>query len=126
VRPSSKLALLLDEMFSPAIAEELRRRGHDVVAVAGDPRLQSMTDTEVFGWAKTDGRRVVTENVADFRPLLFDDPQSPGVLFTSSRSLPRRRRSMGALIAALDGWLVTAKQQPLAAEAWLSPPSRSR
>ena len=26
--------LLLDEMFSPAIAAELRRLGHDVVAVA--------------------------------------------------------------------------------------------
>ena len=32
------MKLLLDEMLSPASARELRSRGHDVDAVAGNPR----------------------------------------------------------------------------------------
>lgn len=43
--------LLLDEMFSPTIAEDLRRRGHDVLAVAGDPPFRSMSDPELYEWA---------------------------------------------------------------------------
>ncbi len=50
-------ALLLDEMFSPDIAEELRRRGHDVIAVAADLRLRAMTDSELFALAVEQGRR---------------------------------------------------------------------
>jgi hypothetical protein len=34
VNQRSDATLLLDEMFSPAIAAELRQRGHDVIAVA--------------------------------------------------------------------------------------------
>jgi len=34
--------LALDEMFSPQIAAELVRRGHDVVAVAADPALAGL------------------------------------------------------------------------------------
>ena len=34
--------LLLDEMFSGAIAEQLRAKGHDVLAVVADPALVAL------------------------------------------------------------------------------------
>ena len=100
-------ALVLDEMVTPSIAEELHRRGHDVIAVAADPRLRSVTDTELYEWAAQQHRRIVTENVKDFRPLLVHagSPAGPGVLFTSNRTFPRSRRSVGLLVSALDHWL---------------------
>ena len=33
-------------MFSPVIAQQLRERGHDVIAVAADPRLRALDDAE--------------------------------------------------------------------------------
>lgn len=62
--------LLLDEMFAPQIAEALRRRGHDVVALVADPELRALPDPEVYEWAGGQRRRVVTENVKDFRVLV--------------------------------------------------------
>ena len=114
-------AVVLDEMFSPRIASELRTRGHDVIAVAADPQLRSMTDGELYEWATTERRRIVTENVKDFRRLLLGDADRtiPGLLFTSARAFPRSRRAPGALIVALDGWLsrrVAATRPP---EDWL-------
>jgi hypothetical protein len=40
--------LLLDEIFSPQIASELARRGHDVVAVAAATELAGLPDD--VGW----------------------------------------------------------------------------
>jgi len=116
-------ALLLDEMFPPAIADELRRRGHDVIAVAADPRLRSMTDSELFAWAVEQGRRIVTENVNDFRPLLvnWSEGARPAVLFTSSRTFPRSRRSPGPLITALEHWLTRPDTATRPPEDWLQP-----
>jgi len=112
-------ALLLDEMLSPKIADELRRRGHDVVAVAADPMLRSKTDAELFEWARENRRRIVTENVRDFRPLLRDDSSGPGVIFLSSRTFPRSRKTVGVLIRALDAWLVSASRSAHPPEDWL-------
>ena len=61
--------LLLDEMFSPQIASELVRRGHDVVAVAADPALAGLPDEQVLEWATSQGRCLVTENVKDYEVL---------------------------------------------------------
>jgi hypothetical protein len=120
-----RVALLLDEMFSPDIAVELRRRGHDVIAVAALPELRSMSDVEIYGWASGEGRRIVTENVKDFRPLLVHDAElvGSGLLFTSARTFPRSRRSPGSLIVALDGWLTQADVLIRPPEDWLMPAS---
>lgn len=112
--------LLLDEMFAPRIAEELRRRGHDVLALVADAELRSLSDPEVYAWAGEHGRRVVTENVKDFRPLVATGAGC-GVLFTSSRGFPRSRRNLGPLIDAIDRWLVAPASPPLATEHWLLP-----
>jgi len=61
--------LALDEMFSPQIAAELVRRGHDVVAVAADPGLAGLPDEQILEWATEQGRCLVTENVRDYEAL---------------------------------------------------------
>jgi uncharacterized protein YbjT (DUF2867 family) len=63
------LRLLLDAMFDPVIAEQLRRRGHDVVAASRHPRLAKVPDPDLFAAAQTDQRAVVTENVPDLLRL---------------------------------------------------------
>jgi predicted nuclease of predicted toxin-antitoxin system len=115
--------LLLDEMFSPAIAAELRQRGHDVIAVADRPDLRAKSDEEIFAWASAERRWLLTENVKDFRPIMLRvvSAGSPGcgLLFTSSRALPRSRKNPGPLINALHAWLTDGPPAPLATESWL-------
>ncbi len=114
-------ALLLDEMFSPAIARQLRERGHDVLAVAADPRLRALDDAKLYEWARANGRRLVTENVKDFRPLLRreEGEAGPGILLTSSRTFPRSRRSVGLLVAAIESWLCLPDAVSRPPEDWL-------
>jgi hypothetical protein len=118
-------------MFSPSIAAELRRRGHDVMAVAAEPELRSMTDAELYAWATAESRRIVTENVKDFGRLLMQESEltGPGVLFTSVRTFPRSRRAPGSLITALNNWLTLAAVDERPPEEWLlalDPASPSR
>src|ERR1700686_831911 len=110
-------------MFSPSITAELRRRGHDVMAVAAEPELRSMTDPELYAWASAESRRIVTENVKDFLRLLMQESEltGPGVLFTSARTFPRSRRAPGSLITALDNWLTLAGVDERPPEEWLLP-----
>lgn len=63
------MKLLLDEMWPPAIAAELRERGHDAVAAAERPDLRGRPDEVVFAAALEEARAVVTEDVADYRSL---------------------------------------------------------
>ncbi len=101
--------LLLDEMFTPMLADRLREEGFDVLPVAGHATLAAASDEEVMRWAAAQGRRLVTENVKDFQPLVQlanerGEP-TPRLLYTSSRRFPRSRRNPGPLLAALRGWL---------------------
>jgi predicted nuclease of predicted toxin-antitoxin system len=116
--------LLLDEMFSPAVAAELRQFGHDVIAVADLPELRSKSDDEVFAWACAEKRWVLTENVKDFRPILLRALQGGlptcGLLFTSSRTFYRSRKNPGPLIGALHAWLTAGPPAPSVTESWLT------
>jgi uncharacterized protein DUF5615 len=107
--------LLLDEMFSPQIASELVRHGHDVVAVAADPALAGLPDEQVLDWATGQGRCLVTENVKDHevlrRAAAAQGRTHPGLLYRASRRFPRTRRFIGALVVALDRMLA-ADQLP--------------
>jgi predicted nuclease of predicted toxin-antitoxin system len=115
--------LLLDEMFSPAIAAELRELGHDVIAIAERPDLRSKSDEEVFAWASAERRWLLTENVKDFRPIMLRSlqagPLACGLLFTSSRAFPRSRKNPGPLIRALQAWLTAGPPAPPVTEFWL-------
>lgn len=120
-RPAVRL--LLDEMFAPAIAAELRALGHDVIAVADRPDLRSKSDEEVFAWASTERRWLLTENVKDFRPIMLRalqaGPPGCGLLFTSNRAFPRSRKNPGPLIGALHAWLTEGSPPPPVTESWL-------
>lgn len=118
--------LLLDEMHAPVVAAALRERGHDILAVVDQDELRALTDEELFRWAAERGRRIVTENVKDFAPLLrraeeLGQPAAP-LLLTSSRTFPRSRRNPGPLIDALDAWLRTAESNQPTLEDWLQRP----
>jgi Domain of unknown function (DUF5615) len=120
-----KAALLLDEMHAPAVADALRQRGHDVVAVAERPDLRAMADADLFVWAAQESRRLVTENVKDFRRLFLRAEESTqrkaALLYTSSRTFPRSRRNPGPLVAALDARLCQRDVGHRPAEDWLRP-----
>lgn len=115
--------LLLDEMFSPRIADELRRRGHDVVAMVADPELRALSDAAVYAWAAEQDRRVVTENVkglpssrhrqfsrrfgsgspADQRPDISAQPAQPRPADRRARPLADRGRGQPAPLGGLAG-----------------------
>jgi Domain of unknown function (DUF5615) len=123
MNPRPDARLLLDEMFSPAVAAELRALGHDVIAVAERPDLRSKSDEEIFAWASADKRWLLTENVKDFRPIMLRalsvGAPGCGLLFSSSRAFPRLRKSPGSLIRALDAWLTAGPPPPPVTESWL-------
>jgi hypothetical protein len=110
-------------MLAPVVAVTLRERGHDVLAVAEQDDLRALADPELFRWAAEQGRRIVTENVKDFAPLLrrAEEMGAPAasLLFTSSRSFPRSRRNPGLFVEALDAWLRAADDAPPPLEDWL-------
>jgi predicted nuclease of predicted toxin-antitoxin system len=106
------MKLLLDEMYAPAIAEQLRARGHDVASVH-DPAyraLEGQPDEEVWAAAVADDRVLVSENVQDFRHLEADalahaQPRGP-MIFTTDRQFPRGDpATIGRLVTALDALL---------------------
>ena len=106
------MRLLLDEMYSASVAEQLRIRGHDVVSIhdQGFRWLEGAPDKEVFAAAQVEGRAVVTENVADFRHLeataLGRGDQYAGLVFTTNRRFPRGDPgTVGLLVRALDALL---------------------
>ena len=116
--------LLLDEMFAPELASELRRRGHRMTAVAETPALRAMNDPALFEWAAENSEWLLTENVKDFRPLLVaaqaDDHPFVNLLLTSSRSFPRSRRNPHPLTEALTAWLERPIARSPSAEEWLA------
>jgi predicted nuclease of predicted toxin-antitoxin system len=114
------LKLLLDEMYPSLIARELRARGHDVVSVHETPG-RGTPDDDVFDYARSVGRAVVTENVRDYRPLadvlLAAGDSHAGVLFTTEKRWPRS--DPGSLITGIDAMLASTPGQPVNAEIWL-------
>jgi hypothetical protein len=115
---------LLDEMHAPVVAQALRDRGHDVLSVAERPDLRALTDDELFACAAEPRRRIVTENVKDFRRLLLRSEEAQhataGLLLTSSRTFPRSRRNPGPLIEALAAWLLQPDIAHRLVEDWLA------
>lgn len=102
------MKLLLDEMISWRIAAELRKRGHDVVAVKRDrPELEQRPDGTVLGAASAEQRAVVTNNVRGFRVaherVVECGEKHYGVVYTFDDSLPRNK-------AAISLWVTTLEQ----------------
>jgi len=117
--------LLLDEHLSTTVAEELRRRGHDVVG-ATEVGLRQQPDSALFAWAVREGRAIATANYQDFRPL-HELYLSRGEGHLGLILIPRRvslaKPGFGRLIEGLDRFL---RDRPgpeglASGEAWLSP-----
>ena len=104
------MRLLIDEMWPATLAEQLRRRGHDVAAVTERPDLAHRSDEVIFDHAVKEGRVVFTENVPDFVPLatgvLSTGGTLPGLLLTSNAAWPRGNpRTLGRVVRALDAFM---------------------
>ncbi len=101
------MRVLLDEMYPPGIADQLRARGIDAASVCEEPHraLEQTADVDVLAAASTSGRVLVTENVRDFgrieRELLAAGAHA-GLVFTTNRQFPRAGGdAVGRLVEAL-------------------------
>ena len=117
------MRLLLDEHYSPRIAVELRRRGHDVVAAPERPELRGIADTALFALLVSERRAIVTENAADFLPIVrgatVRGTDHFGLILTSPRQFPRTSRAIGRLVEALDVFLVARPaEDALRGQSW--------
>jgi hypothetical protein len=96
-------------MLSPAIARELRERGHDVLAIAEHPGWSALSDPEVPAVARTERRAVVTNNVRDYRPLHADAITPGGAGHFGMVFMPgnyrRTKADTGRIISALKAKL---------------------
>jgi predicted nuclease of predicted toxin-antitoxin system len=97
--------LLLDEMIGPRVAQELRNRGLDVVAVAERTDLRALPDDAVLDFARDEGRAVVTRNIADFARLhlqsLAEGRPHAGIVMVTVQAFPQNRGFVGAVVTAL-------------------------
>lgn len=101
------MRLLLDEHFTYAIAEELRRRGVDVVATQQERRdLEGQDDIVVLRTATAERRVVVTNNVRDYAPLVEEfglrGESHFGVIFSDDATFPRTHAGVGLIVRALS------------------------
>jgi hypothetical protein len=109
--------LLLDEMFSTDIAQQLRVKGYDVTSVVADPALVGLPDDQVLAYATTEGWALVTANIKDFVPLdgryRAAGQFHAGLILISTRTFPQNRGFPSAITTALVTLLSgTAKIQP--------------
>ena len=97
--------LLLDEMLSDRIAEQLRASGHDVYAIVERPNLVQLPDERVLVLGADEERVVVTFNIADFTMLdalwTSQGRGHAGLLLLSTVTFPQDRSFVGAVLAAL-------------------------
>jgi hypothetical protein len=105
--------LLLDEMYSPSLADALRNAGLDATTVA-DLGLNGRSDPDVFAAAVAGGYTLLTENVADFARIATDHLTAgrhhAGVLIALSSRFSRRPSGHGSLVAAI----LETRDEPLA------------
>jgi hypothetical protein len=108
--------LLLDEMFSDDVAQQLRAKGYDVISVVADSALTGLPDDQVLAYAATEGRALVTANIKDFVPLdgryRAAGKSHAGLILVSTKTFPHNRGFASAITASLTTLLSeTAKIQ---------------
>jgi len=101
--------LILDELYSKQIAEQLRENGHDVDSVKERAELEGLSDQELFTLMPSEQRAILTENWADYARLMrqaeVEGMTHYGVVFTSRQQLPRSRHTIGLYVSVLDDFL---------------------
>src|SRR5262249_23604489 len=118
------------EHYAPAIAAELRRRGHDAISVNDHADLVGLADDRLLAIAASELRAVVTENWPDFdramQAAAAAGADSYGVVFTSPKQLPRSKASIGLFVCVLGAFLQRnpADDALLNSYRWLPQPGR--
>lgn len=121
------MKVLLDEHYSPRIAEHLRAQGHDVTAVVAQPTPAGLTDRTLIMAARRDGRALLTENVGDFVPIATEFARTgtphAGIILANPHRFPRSRGGIGRLVEDLHELLVAHPEDDAFADriVWLGP-----
>jgi hypothetical protein len=101
--------LLLDEMLSDVIAEQLRAKGYDILAVVADPALVGLPDDQILAQATAAGRALATANIKDFIPLdaryRAASQAHAGLSLVSAKTFPQDRSFVAAVTSALAALL---------------------
>jgi hypothetical protein len=122
---SAGLKLLIDEMYPPAIPEQLRDRKHDAEAVTERPELRGLADADIFALAQREQRAVVTENIEDFSVIADHYDQRGrahhGLVLVPPGGYPRgRARTIGRMVTELDRFLgERSEAKPTSMRHWL-------
>lgn len=113
------MRLVLDEMWTPTIASELRKRGFDVIAIGEAEqrsRYAGIPDHEVFARAQEQARTIVTDNVPDYEQARRDwearGSSHHGVIYALNPPFNRHRGgAVGQMVRALEHFLRSAPGQ---------------
>lgn len=121
------MRLLIDEMYSPEVAERLRDLRHDAISAHDRDDLQAAPDQDIFRLMQQEGRVIVTNNHRDYAPLANAALQARddffGLVYTSDKSLPRNKKTIPRMVERLSDLLNrhgSEEQLPTGIE-WLSP-----
>ena len=121
---SAPVRLVLDEMYSPRIADDLCERGVDAVAVCGHDVLAGLSDDRVLEWATAERRCLVTENVRDFERIraAWVDQQrvAAGLIYLSARRFPRTPGATKQIVDAISKAAATEHVPPAGGVVWLA------
>ena len=105
------MKLLLDEMISAVVAEQLGARDRDVEAVSERRDLRGLADRDLFEYAQTAQRSLVTYNRDDFleldRQYRVENRCHSGIVILNPRRFPQGPVSIGPLVTSLDRLIVS-------------------
>jgi Domain of unknown function (DUF5615) len=126
VSPETHDRLLMDEMFSVALAHRLIDLGVDCRSVAEDPNLLPVDDEAVAEAALQEDRVLVTDNAVDFEILRrrreSEGRQMPKLIYTSDDRFPRDRSFARAMAEALVSAAYEQRATREGGVYWLNPP----
>jgi hypothetical protein len=110
------MRLALDHHYSRIIADQLRDKGHDVVA-AIEQGWEWELDEPLLALCASEQRALVTNNVADFtaiaRRWAAQGRSHAGLVFTSDASLPRTRATIGRYVQLLHDLMTEHSEDAL-------------
>ncbi len=117
------MRLLLDENVSSKIAEQLRARGHDAIALTEIDELRGKSDGVVLDWALRHDRGVVTYDtdlISLQQERLVAELPAAGLILIPKGRFPIGDRGFGPLVKALSTVLSASGPSARGRLLWLS------